>query len=111
MKGVCFMDLKHHFEIANNTWIVNLSGEIDIYNAPQLKEQLLKLLEEQKGNMLIDCKDLKYIDSTGLGVLISVLKRVKDENGDITISNLKPYIQKIFTITGLDKIFSIEVQE
>jgi hypothetical protein len=61
MKGVCFMDLKHHFEIANNTWIVNLSGEIDIYNAPQLKEQLLKLLEEQKGNMLIDCKDLKYI--------------------------------------------------
>ena len=65
--------------------------------------------------MIIDCKELKYIDSTGLGVLIGVLKRIKDNNGNdsgnITITNLKPYIEKIFKITGLDKIFLIEVQE
>jgi anti-sigma B factor antagonist len=66
-------------------------------------------MDEKGGNMIIDCQDLKYIDSTGLGVLISALRRVKDHDGTITIRGLKPYIQKIFGITGLDKIFSLEV--
>ncbi|HHU48429.1 MAG TPA: STAS domain-containing protein [Clostridiales bacterium] len=105
------MDIRQVWNEENNTWCVSLSGEIDIYNAPELKTGLLRLIEQHKGNILIDCVDLGYIDSTGLGVLISALRRVKDYNGTITIKNLKPYIYKIFTITGLDKVFTIEVQE
>lgn len=105
------MDIRHRWSEQNNTWSVSLTGEIDIYNAPELKNSLLKLVEQNKGNIQIDCADLKYIDSTGLGVLISALRRVKDYNGAITIKNLQPYIYKIFTITGLDKVFTIEVQE
>ncbi|MGI6538704.1 MAG: STAS domain-containing protein [Caldicoprobacterales bacterium] len=94
-----------------NSWNVSLSGEIDIYNAPELKSSLLKLIDEKNGNIIVDCTNLKYIDSTGLGVLISALRRVKDYNGEIIINNLQPYIYKIFTITGLDKVFTIKVQE
>ena len=105
------MDIHQVWSDKNNTWHISLSGEIDIYNAPDLKNNLSKLIEEKKGDILIDCADLKYIDSTGLGVLISALRRVKEYNGTIIIKNLKPCIYKIFTITGLDKVFTIEVQE
>jgi len=105
------MDIRQEWSEQNNTWHISLSGEIDIYNAPELKDNMLKLIEENKGDILIDCADLKYIDSTGLGVLISALRRVKEYNGKITIKNLKPYIYRIFAITGLDKVFTIEVQE
>jgi anti-sigma B factor antagonist len=105
------MDIRQVWDEQDNSWKISLSGEIDIYNAPELKSSLLSLLEQNKGNIEIDCIDLKYIDSTGLGVLISALRHVKDYNGEISIKNLKPYIHKIFTITGLDKVFTIEVQE
>ncbi len=105
------MNIDYHYNSCVGAWEISLGGEIDVYNAPKLKETLYTLLDQQSGSILFDCKELKYIDSTGLGVLIGVLRRVKDNNGNITIKNLKPYIQKIFTITGLDKIFSIEVQQ
>lgn len=102
------MNIEQKFNVSSNTWEVKLNGEIDIYNAPDLKESLGTLIEEKQGDIIIDCEGLKYIDSTGLGVLISVLKRVKEYDGTIKITNLKPYIRKIFTITGLDKIFILE---
>lgn len=102
------MTIEQKFKDSSNTWEVKLYGEVDIYNAPQLKESLLNLIDERQGNIVIDCENLKYIDSTGLGVLISVLKRVKEYDGTIGITNLKPYINKIFTITGLDKVFILE---
>jgi len=105
------MDIRQVWNEKENSWFIALTGEIDIYNAPQLKESLLKMLEQNKGNIIMDCLDLKYIDSTGLGVLISALRRVKDYDGNIVIKHLKPYIHKIFVLTGLYKIFTIQVEE
>lgn len=104
------MNIEQKFNDSSNAWEIKLNGEIDIYNAPDLKESLTELIEERQGDIIIDCEDLKYIDSTGLGVLISILKKVKGYDGVIKIVNLKPYINKIFNITGLDKIFILEAQ-
>ncbi len=104
------MNIEQKFNDSSNAWEIKLNGEIDIYNAPDLKESLTELIEERQGDIIIDCEDLKYIDSTGLGVLISILKKVKEYDGVIKIVNLKPYINKIFNITGLDKIFILEAQ-
>ena len=90
-------------------WNVRLYGEVDIYNAESLKNELHALIDEQKADVVLDCASLKYIDSTGLGVLVSALKKVKEADKQISIINLKPFIAKIFTLTGLDKIFVIEV--
>lgn len=105
------MNLKEKFNVDTKEWHISLDGEIDIYNAPKLKEKLHKLIEQHSGDFILDCENLKYIDSTGLGVLISALRKVKEYDGKISIVKLKPYIHKIFIITGLDKIFTIEVQK
>ncbi len=92
-------------------WEVGLYGEVDIYNADSLKKELHALIDEKKADIVMNCASLKYIDSTGLGVLVSALKKVKEAGRQISILNLKPYIAKIFTLTGLDKIFIIEVSK
>ena len=58
--------------------------------------------------MKINLENLDYIDSTGLGVMIGVLKKLKIDNKEIYILNPKNKVKKIFTITGLDKIFKME---
>jgi len=87
---------------------VILSGEVDIYTSQELKEKLYKIVETYREDLLIDCKDLNYIDSTGLGIFVGALKKAKQYEKKIVISNLKENIKKLFLITGLDKIFVIE---
>ena len=83
----------------NDFWDISLKGELDVSTADKLKEYLHNLADE---------KILDYIDSTGLGVMIGVLKKLKTDNKEIHILNPKSNVKKIFTITGLDKIFKME---
>ncbi len=103
------MLLDSNYSEERDEWEASLYGEVDIYNADSLKSGLNSLIEEKKLDIVLDCSNLKYIDSTGLGVLVSALKKVREADKHIRITNLKPYIAKIFTLTGLDKIFEIEV--
>ncbi len=105
------MLLDANFDEGQARWEVHLYGEVDIYNAESLKSELHALIDEKKADIVLDCSSLKYIDSTGLGVLVSALKKVKEAEKQISIINIKPYIAKIFTLTGLDRIFSIEVND
>ena len=91
--------------------IAEIQGEIDVYTSPKLKEALTKLIEQQKYNIIIDLEKVRYIDSTGLGVLIGTLKKVREHNGTICIICTNPQIKKIFNITGLVKIFGIYKNE
>ncbi len=90
----------------NKTQIV-LSGEIDIYTSQTFKTELNEIVNQTKGDIYLDCRDLSYIDSTGLGILVGALKEIRKENNDIYISNLKENIKKLFVITGLDRLFKI----
>jgi anti-sigma B factor antagonist len=101
-------NLKHRFDPDKDLWQVTITGEIDIYNSAQLKENLNTLLTEKEADLYIDCDKLEYIDSTGLGALVSVLKRVKQFNGNIHLLHLKPNVAKLFKITDLNKVFVIE---
>ncbi|MBS4534939.1 STAS domain-containing protein [Clostridium sp. D2Q-14] len=96
------------FDEEKKVWILKPYGEIDIYTAPKFKEILLNVIETRDSNIIIDGKDLEYIDSTGLGVLISGLKRLKETDKNITIINLRPNISKLFEITGLNKVFIVK---
>lgn len=98
------------FNEENNCWNVSIFGEIDIFNSKELKSKLLLLLKEKEADLKLDCNNLDYIDSTGLGALVAILKHVKVFGGDIYITNIKPSIAKLFKITNLDKVFLIEVK-
>ena len=102
------MNIKSNLDNQNNFWKVLLEGELDISTADKLKEYLHKLADENIIDIKIDLSNLDYIDSTGLGVMIGVLKKLKIEDKEIYILNPKSNVKKIFTITGLDKIFKVE---
>lgn len=102
------LKIKKDFDNNNNHWLVELEGEIDVYTSGQLKEFFKTIIDEKKANIKINADKLEYIDSTGLGILIGVLKKLKQEDKDIIISNTRPNISKLLNITGLDKIFIIE---
>ncbi|MGF7060716.1 STAS domain-containing protein [Brassicibacter mesophilus] len=96
------------FDDNTNSWIVEPIGEVDIYTSPAFKEALLQIMEERAVDIIINGENLVYIDSTGLGVLISVLKKARENNNEITITNIKPNIKKLFDLTSLDKVFTIK---
>lgn len=88
-----------------NIWVFKPEGDMDIYTSESFKEQVLKSLDTKNLSILIDGENLDYIDSTGLGVLISILKKVKESDHNIYLENIKPNIKKLFNITELDKLF------
>lgn len=89
--------------------VIKIKGEVDIYTAAEFKKQINAAIEEGCGDIHIDCSQLNYMDSTGLGVLIGALKRLREQGRNIHLKNLQPNVQKLFKITGLDKIFILEV--
>lgn len=96
-----------HYNEALNQWEVELVGDADIQTSSRLKDELNALLDETESSMQLNCSRLTYIDSTGLGVLIGVLKRVKSKEKEIFILNAQANMKKLLSITGLDKIFVI----
>ena len=87
---------------------VKVSGDLDINNIAKLREEVLVQYEDIDKDIVFDFIDLDYIDSTGLGVLISVYKRVKEKDNQIYIKNAKKNIKKLFYITEPDQIFKLE---
>jgi len=84
-----------------------VAGEIDVYTAPQLREQLVELVDSGRYDLVIDMERVEFLDSTGLGVLVGGLKRVRAHDGSLRLVCTQERILKIFRITGLTKVFPI----
>ena len=95
-------------DTTNNSWEVSLGGELDVSTADELKKELHKLVDEKNIDMRLTLENLDYIHPTGLGVIIGILKRLKIESKEVYIEKPKNNVRKIFSITGLDKIFKLE---
>lgn len=101
------LKIELRYDEDNNLIVVIPEGDIDIYTSQGFKEKVLNFFEKNQGDISIDGSQLEFVDSTGLGALISILKRIKEINKKIMLTNLKPNIRKIFDITELDKVFII----
>ncbi|MGP4074040.1 STAS domain-containing protein [Piscibacillus sp. B03] len=88
--------------------VIKLSGEIDAYTAPELKEKLLGYLQEEGAEVQVDLEKVSYMDSTGLGVFISGLKTSNEVNSSFTLVNLQENVYRLFNITGLNDVMNIE---
>lgn len=87
---------------------IAISGEIDLFAAPDFKSRLYDAVGEGNADVVLDCDGLSYIDSTGLGILLGALKRVRQNDRQVYVRNLKDNIRKLFRITGLDRAFNLE---
>jgi anti-sigma B factor antagonist len=88
-------------------YVVSLGGEVDLYTAPELKQELHRLVGEGATRIVIDMSETTFIDSTTLGVLLSVVKRVRPEGGAVVLVCPDRNVRRIFEITLLDRVFSI----
>jgi len=88
--------------------LIEINGEVDIFSCQQMKETLYNVVDKYGKDLVLDCAGLHYIDSTGLGVFVAVLKKVKQIDRGITIVNIKDSILKLFLITNLDSLFNIK---
>jgi|BarGraNGADG00312_1021997.scaffolds.fasta_scaffold24022_2 anti-sigma B factor antagonist len=87
--------------------LIVLSGEVDVYSAPKLREAIKDLVDQGRNNIIVDLEKVDFLDSTGLGVLVGGLKRVKQNEGELGIICNQEKILRIFRITGLTKVFPI----
>jgi anti-sigma B factor antagonist len=87
--------------------VLAVQGEVDVYTAPRLREKLVELVTAGKHKIVVDLEGVDFLDSTGLGVLVGGLKRVRSHDGDLSLVCTQHRILKVFEITGLTKVFSI----
>lgn len=84
---------------------VYLSGELDLSVAPEFRNTLEPLVGDADKDLILNLKELKYIDSTGIGILLSILKVRHGQKGSFRVEEVQPNIQKLFDMTGISKFF------
>ena len=87
--------------------VIALTGEVDLYTAPELKGELVRVIEEGADRVVVDTTGTTFIDSTTLGVLVGGLKRLRPSGGQLVLVITDSHIRKIFDITRLDRVFPI----
>jgi anti-sigma B factor antagonist len=92
---------------AGNVPVVDLAGDLDTYTCSRLREAILDLIENGESRIVIGMSKVNYIDSSGLGTLVGGLRRVGELNGGLAISGASEQIKKVFSITGLNKVFRL----
>jgi len=94
-------------QLGDDAYVISLAGEVDLYTAPEFKQQLLEVIGQGAKNVIVDLTDTTFIDSTTLGVLVGGIKRLRTNDGQLSLVCSDRNIAKIFEITGLDRVFTI----
>jgi anti-sigma B factor antagonist len=87
--------------------IIAVGGEIDVYTAPKLRDKITELVADGVYDLIVDMEAVEFLDSTGLGVLVGGLKKVRAHDGSLQLICTQDRLLKIFRITGLAKVFVI----
>ncbi len=91
----------------NDVCILDVKGDIMADTRKDLKDKFTSLIESGKNKFIVNFKEVYVIDSSGIGLLISTLQKVRERNGDIKILNISGFSKRTFNVTGLTNIFHI----
>jgi anti-sigma B factor antagonist len=94
-------------QLDEKRYVISLAGEVDLYTAPEFKQQLLEVIAQGAREVIVDLSSTTFIDSTTLGVLVGGVKRLRPNDGQLSLVCSDRNITKIFEITGLDRVFTI----
>lgn len=103
------MELLLEDEISNAWTVVRVSGELDLHTAPRLRDHVLSLVGETdaRTRVALDLTSVGFLDSSGLGSLVTCLKRVREADGRLVLVGVSGSPMKVFSLTGLDRVFEI----
>ena len=97
--------------LSDSVQALDLEGEVDVYTAPVLRQAIVDQVEAGVKHLVINLVRVEYLDSTGLGILIGGVKRLKEQGGSLRLAGPSARITRIFEITGLNKIFDVFTNE
>lgn len=100
--------MKTDIEKKDGKTIVTLVGEMDTVAANEVEKVLQPLMENQGENIVIECKDLEYIASSGLRILLGILKNSMATGGTVVLRNVNDDIKNVFKLTGFINLFKFE---
>jgi anti-sigma B factor antagonist len=92
---------------SKEVYIIDIQGELDLYNSYKLKELLMKMLEKKIERFIINMEDVEYIDSSGIGALIYISSTLKKMNLKLAITNIHGSVKKVIELTKLMGYFPI----
>lgn len=101
------MDVSVTSRQSGDRTVIEVKGEIDVYTAPALREEISSLVDAEHTTIVVDLTQVSFMDSTGLGVLVGALKKVRTLGGDLSLVINEEKILKVFRITALTQVFSI----
>jgi anti-sigma B factor antagonist len=87
--------------------VLDIVGEVDLYTAPALRDRIASLIDGGVRKLVVNLEQVGFLDSSGLGVLIGALRRLKERDGDLALVCNEGSTLKVLTVTGLDKVFQI----
>lgn len=95
----------------NNVQVLDLKGYLDAHTAPDLEKMFQTLVDAKQYNIVVNCRDLTYISSAGLGVFMAFIEDVRKNNGDIKLSNMSPKVYNVFDLLGFPLLYDITKEE
>lgn len=101
------MELQIETVRQESTCVLTLSGEVDIYSSPALRNALAAASAEGCSMIVVDLNGVSFIDSSGLGVLVGALRRAREAGGDLKVVSAQEFVGRIMRITGLDHVFAL----
>lgn len=87
--------------------VLELKGYLDAHTAPKLEEAFQSLLQNRRYRIVVNCRDLSYISSAGLGVFMAYIEDVRMNNGDIKLTNMSPKVYNVFDLLGFPLLYEI----
>ena len=104
-------DFKIHHRDGEGVSVIELKGYLDAHTAPDLETAFQKLLTEKKYNVVVNCRDLSYISSAGLGVFMAYVEDIRKNRGDIKLTNMSSKVYNVFDLLGFPILYEIYKDE
>ncbi len=104
-------DFKIQFRNKNDIVVLELNGYLDAHTAPQLESAIQTFMKEEKYKIIVNCKELVYISSAGLGVFMAYIEEVRKKKGDIIFTNMSQKIYNVFDLLGFPLLYEIYKEE
>ena len=98
-------------KVEGKVTILCIKGYLDAHTAPMLEQELQQLVDNKKYNILVNFNELKYISSAGLGVFMGFIENIRNNKGDIKLSNMNSKIYRVFDLLGFPTLYDILEEE
>ena len=92
-------------KVVDNIAVIYPKGHLDAHNVERFEKEILKLMGNDQVNIVVNCRELNYISSAGMGIIMGYLDEIREKGGDIKLSNVSDRVYEIFDLVGFTEIY------